>query len=286
MKKTAALFEKLLSLCHGNTLPDSVLRGEWFTAMKRDGILIAVTHGSRKSWRAAAEQTLRRYVADSYGLPDIEACLELFKTSVLSRAEMVEATGDSKFLQQRSFKGFAVNCYKPVKARLHGREITIRPEEGLFTFIYDWEGFTLPPEVIVVGIENAENFRLAARQRTFFERYVSARAPLLFVSRYPQNGDLARWLLNVTNRYVHFGDYDLAGVHIYLTEIYKYLGDRAVFLVSDDYDERISRGSQQRYNAQYGKFQHMKVPDRRVLPLVESINRWHRGYDQEGFIGR
>ena len=42
--------------------------------------------------------------------------------------------------------------------------------------------------------------------------------PLLLVSRYPQSKDLVTWLHTVPNHYVHFGDIDLAGIHIYLTD--------------------------------------------------------------------
>ena len=86
------------------------------------------------------------------------------------------------------------------------------------------------------------------------------------------------------NPYIHFGDLDLAGVHIFLSEYYRYLGERASFLIPKDYEARISLGSRERYDNQYGKFGQMEVPDIRLLSLVECIHRLHRGYDQEGFV--
>ena len=57
---------------------------------------------------------------------------------------------------------------------------------------------------------------------------------VLFVSRYPQSADLREWLIKIPNRYIHFGDFDLAGICIYQSEFYKFLGDRAGFLIPED----------------------------------------------------
>lgn len=284
MKKTVKLLERLLLLANGASVPDSRLKGDWFRQMQDDGILTAVTHGSRKSWRAVNLQSYRNYLAGNFQLNNLEECLAMLQREEMSRAEQVDSTGDSKFIAKRTFTGFMVNSYDEIKTSVNNTVLIIRPVEGSFTFIYDYKTFVIPPEVIIVGIENAENFRHIALQRHFFERNVSPTDPLLFVSRYPQNGDLVRWLLSVTNRYVHFGDLDLAGVHIYLSEFYKYLGSRASFLIPDDYEARLSHGSQERYNDQYIRFRNMNITDPRVRPLVDAIHRLHRGYDQEGFI--
>jgi len=285
MKKTVALIDRILALCGGGTVADSQLRGDWFRQMQVDGVLIAITHGSRKSWRAVDERSLRRYVADRFAIADLEQCRQMLLNEECSRAEMVAVTGDSKFVPRRTFTGFLAGCYEPIEAQLGDRPFTIFPAEGSFLFIYEYSGFIIPPNVIVIGIENAENFRHIREQRPFFEQNISPTAPLLFVSRYPQNGDLAKWLQTIPNRYVHFGDLDLAGIHIYLTEFYKYLGaQRASFLIPKDFEERISIGSRVRYDEQYMRYRNMEITDRRVLPMVNCINRHHRGYDQEGFI--
>lgn len=284
MKKTANLVGKLIDLASGEALPEGQLRGEWFRQMQADGILIAITHGSRKSWRAISEQSLRRYVAEKYGIRDLEECKAMLDGETISRSGMVEATGDSKFVMKRSFTGFMVNSYVPIAASINGSEFTIAPADGTFTFIYDYRSFSIPKDVIVVGIENAENFRHISSQRCFFEREISAHAPLLFVSRYPQNGDLARWLQQIPNRYVHFGDLDLAGIHIYLAEIYQYIGERSEFLIPSDSEQRLSKGSRQRYDYQYARYHGMAIADPRCQALADLINHHHRGYDQEGFI--
>ena len=150
-------------------------------------------------------------------------------------------------------------------------------------FIADWRQFTVPDDVVVVGIENMENFRLIRLQRLLFES-VLGDVPLLFVSRYPQSVDLRSWLQDIPNRYVHFGDFDLAGVNIYLTEFKRYLEDRASLFVPPDIEERLRNGTQKRYDDQYQRFRDLRSEDSEVQALIDLINKYHRGYDQEGYI--
>lgn len=282
MKKTVALIEKLIRLANGEALPASSLKGEWFEQMQEDGILLTTAHGSRKSLRASDARLLRQYVASQFEIHDLEQTLNVFSDEDACRASLVAATGNSKFLSRRTFKGFLVNSYQPIAAILNGQKITICPSEGSFMFIADYQHFIIPHDVVVVGVENAENFRYAALQEYLFARY----GYVLFVSRYPQdqNKDLIKWLQSIPNQYVHFGDLDLAGIAIYEHEYYCHLGIRASLFIPDDFDQRISNGSSERYNAQLSQYGKMKVEDKRAQPLLDCIHLHHKGYDQEGYI--
>ncbi len=282
MKKTAALIEKLIRLDDGDTLPASSLKGDWFEQMLADDILVAVTHGSRKSLRAADTSSFRNYLASQYNIHNLEKTLELLSDGGVDRASQVEVTGDSKFLSHRTFTGFLVNSYQPIDAVLNGKQMTILPPDGTFMFIADYQHFCIPGDVVVIGVENAENFRHVARQKSLFKEY----GKVLFVSRYPQHQskDLLQWLLSIPNRYVHFGDLDLAGVAIYQNEFYRHLGERASLLIPEDYEERITKGNFDLYNSQLPQYGHMNIEDERVSKLLSCIHRFHRGYEQEGYI--
>lgn len=287
MKMTAAFAEKLMRLSKGEALPSSSLKGKWITRMLSDGILVVSTKGSRKSYRACDEQSFTNYLAACLDIRDLEAYRSLLLKDEASRACQVKVTGNSKTRPRRTFRGFLVNCYSPVPITINGKSTTLLPPEGTFVFIYDYKTLAVPDDIIVVGVENAENFRYIREQKRLFESCFPKGAQLLFVSRYPQgqSRDLMDWLLGIPNQYIHFGDLDLAGVHIFLSEYYKYLGERASFLIPKDYRQRLSAGSRERYEAQYAKFRKMEMADDRLRPLVECIHQYHRGYDQEGFIG-
>ena len=282
MKKTTILIDKLIRLANGDALPASSLKGGWFEQMQEDGILLATAHGSRKSLRASDGMSLRQYVASQFDIRDLEQTRSAFSDEDVSRASLVSATGDSKFLSRRTFKGFLVNSYQPVAAILNGQDITIYPPEGSFMFVADYQHFVIPQDVVVVGVENAENFRYVALQKYLFARY----GRVLFVSRYPQdqNKDLIKWLQSMPNRYVHFGDLDLAGIAIYESEYYRHLGNKSSLFIPDDFEQRISNGNTDRYNAQLPQYGKMKVEDKRVQPLLDCIHLYHKGYDQEGYL--
>lgn len=282
---TESLLLKLLSLAKGERLKSSECKGVLFKDLQREGLLVSVPNGRGFYLFSPHEKAFRHFLAcRDDALVDLETSLELFRQGGNgSRASQAVLTGNSKLVKTRSCKGFLVNSIEPVECTLNGKKFVVAPPEGSFIFVADYETFVLPENVIVVGIENMENFHFVNRQRTLFKE-ISHDSPLLFVSRYPQSGDLVKWLKRIPNCYVHFGDLDLAGVHIYLTEFFAHLGNRACFLIPSDVEQRIANGSLERYDDQAERFEKMSVTDERVLPLVKLIKKYHRGYDQEGFI--
>lgn len=284
MKPTAALIGKLIRLAKGDSLPACSLRGEWLEEMMADGLLGVIVNGSRKRVRVSDPEAFRTYIAARFNIHNLEKSLEMLQREEASRSEQVKAFGDSKVKGRRTFTGFMVNSYQPILARLNGNEIKIMPPEGSFLFISDCHDFLIPEDVVIVGVENSENFRYVRQQASLFEKL----GRVLFVARYPetQYKDLLQWLLKVPNRYVHFGDLDLAGISIYQREYYRHLGERASMLIPEDFRARISKGSTERYNTQLPLYGRLKAEDPGVQDLLDCIHALHRGYDQEGYIGQ
>ena len=285
MKITKGLIQNLLRLASGETVPSSCLKSfRGIDEMRADGILTVVAHGSRRSYKCTDTKQFCDYLASNYSLTNLEGTLAMLEENETSRSEQVQLTGDSKFVRSRAMKGFLVNSYEPIKAMLNNCPFEIRPPEGSYTFIYDYENFSIPEDVLVMGIENSENFRRIRQQQWLFNRMYPGRS-ILFVSRYPQNEshDLIKWLAGIQNEYVHFGDLDLAGIRIFLTEFLRYLGRRSSFLIPPDYETRISNGSRERYDAQLPYTKQLTTDDPDLQQLIECIHKYHRGYDQEGF---
>ena len=267
----------------GESVAASMLRKDIAATLLTEGLLTVQTHGSRRTYRAINISALKVFLESHYeGLRGFENTKVLREKASLTRSEQAAETGNSKLVKVRSCPGFPVNAYEPIACSLHGRELVVNPPEGSFMFITDWDDFVVPEDIIVVGIENMENFRMIRQQREFFESEIGSQR-LLFVSRYPQSTDLRSWLQNIPNWYIHFGDFDLAGIHIFLTEFHKYLGDRSSFLIPSDIEQRLKQGSSLRYNAQYAKFHTLQV-ENRLQSLIDLINKYRRCYDQEGYI--
>ena len=283
MKITSSLVDKLIRLRSGESLPSSALRGEWVEELLSDGVLISRSYGSRSSIIAASPKTLEQslmHINERLGhLDKMKETLDAEAT----RSEQAAGTGNSKLVTARSCPGFPVNSYEPIICCLNGEELVVNPQEGTFLFIADWHSFAIPYDVTVVNIENMENFRLIRRQQSLFASALAGKR-LLFVSRYPQSSDLRTWLQTIPNQYVHFGDFDLAGIHIFLTEFQKHLGARASFLIPQDIEQRIKHGSAERYNDQYPKYCHLTSNIQPLQQLIDTLHKYHRCYDQEGYI--
>ena len=283
MKISNTMLTTLQRLMDGESIAASTLRKDFTEALLAEGLLTVQAHGSRRSFRAIDTLALNKFLQARYEelrtIGENKEIPDCFET----RFEQAVETGNSKLVKVRSCRGFPVNSYDPITCSLHGDEFVVNPPEGSFVFVDNWKHFAIPDDIVVVGIENMENFRMIRQQRTLFESLLRDNK-LLFVSRYPQSTDLRNWLLTVPNKYVHFGDFDLAGIHIFLTELYKYLGDRSTYLIPSDIEQRLAKGSQDRYNNQYDKYHTLRCDIPYLQSLIDIINKYHRGYDQEGYI--
>lgn len=284
MKITKALIDKLICLRNGEALSASQLRGEWVDALVRDGILISTSHRSRRTLFAPNKDTFLSALSSiDERLADLELIRETLLSEDASRSSQASETGNSKLVKVRSCPGFLINSYEPIPCLLKGKEFVVYPREGSFLFVSDWKSFCIPSNVVVVGIENMENFNKIRQQRELFDCCIGTDR-LLFVSRYPQSSDLRSWLQSISNRYVHFGDFDLAGINIFLTEFQLHLGNRSSFLIPRDIEQRLAKGSSERYIDQYVRFKNIKSNIKEIQILIDLINKYHRCYDQEGYI--
>lgn len=288
MKITKGLIDKLIVLRDGVSLPASGLKGEWVDELVRDGILLSSSRGSKRSLKAVDSESFAKAIARiDERFSDLEKTRNLLMAAGSSgealRASQASDSGNSKLKTTRSFPGFLVNSYEAIEAQLHGKSCVIFPEEGSSVFVSDWEHFVIPSDVTVVGVENPENFRFIRQQRHLFESSLPGKR-LLFVSRYPQSSDLRKWLMRMGNPYVHFGDYDLAGIKIFLSEFHSYLLERSSYLIPSDIEERLKNGSTERFQGNYYENRHLSSDIPELQALIDLIMKYHKAYDQEGYI--
>ncbi len=282
MKLPLHIAHKLRELAQGQRLPFSKLRHEVISRMEADGILLR--HGrSRAVYTVRDSAALAEYLKNHFGILDLEVYIQSLEAKTLTRAEAVNAASDSKIRRVRTFKGFPINCYSPIQARLNGELFNIQSRPGLFTFIHDFESFIPAPNITVVGVENPENFRFIERQEYLFRKFEP-----LFVSRYPQSGDLVKWLQSIPNNYLHYGDFDFAGISIFINEYRKHLGPRSRFFIPENIEMLIkSFGSRSLYNAQLHQAPDIAtLDDPAIIGLVSQLHLYKKGLEQEILILR
>lgn len=280
MKLPISIAEKLISLQNGEKIPFSKLKHSAIDSMIDNGILKKQIQGRSKTQIYLVNRnSLTAYLKNHFGIDNLDNYVEVSLKEDLSRAEAIEISSNSKLKSIRTFKGFLVNCFQPVECILNNRPITIQPREGTFTFIYDYDNFTPSDNITIVGIENPENFRHIQKQKKLFENIQP-----LFVSRYPQNKDLIKWLQTIPNNYIHFGDFDFAGLNIYCNEYKKHLKEKAQFFLPPDIEKLIStRGNRDNYNNQTIQFDKNEIEEENILTVLRLIEKYKKGLEQEIF---
>lgn len=281
MKKLSlSVAEKLLLLQNGEKMQASLLRQAVFKELLSETILYK-TGKSRGLVFLLNKEQFDLYLRNHYSITDLKEYVSALQEENISRARLIEISTDSKLIRNRSFKGFLVNCYEPMEVQLNQKHVCIQPIPGLFQFIYDFESFIPDEETTIVGIENPENFRHIEKQKHLFRDIKP-----LFISRYPQNQhtDIIRWLKTIPNPYLHFGDFDLAGINIYMNEFKKHIPNKCTFFIPANIEELVARyGNYERYNKQKLHIDPADIREEKLVELIELIHRHKKGLDQEVF---
>lgn len=246
------------------------------------GVLQKLQRGKTKALLFIPDkEAVAGYVHNHFGIHHLDAYINVLEAESVGRAENIIVSGNSKLRPVRTFKGFLVNCFEPIRAKLDNQLIEISPVPGTSVFIHSFENFIPDSAVTIVGIENAENFVAIQKQRHLFQHMRP-----LFVSRYPQSNDVMRWLQQIPNLYLHFGDFDFYGIRIYQTEYKKYLGERAQFFIPENTRELLQQfGNRQLFNKQYNAgADYAGIKESKLQQLLEWILSAKKVLEQEVFI--
>ncbi len=281
MKLTLKIAKILVQLINGESIAASSAISNVVEDLVRENILLRKGK-NRKSLKLISESGLYLYLTNQLQINDLGSYISALENENSTRADFVKITTDSKTSKERAFKGFLVNCFQPIISELNSQDVTINPAMGSFVYIYDYEHFTIPLDVTVVGVENAKNFGQIREQKYLFDHLKP-----LFISRYPQNQnkDFVKWMSSIPNKYLHFGDFDLAGIGIYLNEYKKHLGDKATYFIPENIKNILREyGNRERFDIQRLNFKIEDIQESEIRDLIELIMSEKKGLDQEYFI--
>jgi hypothetical protein len=281
MKLTLKIAKVFVRLINGESVPNSTAKSQIIEELIAENILFRKGK-HQKHLELINEEGLLLYLANQLQINNLHDYILALENEESTRAEFVKITTDSKHSKERTFKGFLVNSYLAIKAELNEQEIIINPSTGSFTFIYDYETFKIPNGITVVGVENPRNFRHIQEQNYLFEDINP-----LFISRYPQNQnkDFIKWMKSIPNNYLHFGDFDIAGIGIYINEYKCHLLNKASFFIPENIEIAIKKnGNRKRFDNQKTNFDIKKIQESKIKDLIRIINSEKKGLDQEYYI--
>ncbi len=281
MEITLSLAKKLLNFNSVVSQNAGELKSVIITEMIANGVLQQkVLSAKRSIIECVSFERLQDYLQNNHGINNLELYISVLENST-NKADLALIANDTKLKPVRSITGFLVNTIKEEDAFLMGKKIIIKPQKGSALFISDYESFFIPEKVIIVGIENPYNFLHITQQQKYF-----ANGDFLFVSRYPQNKDILKWLQRIPNNYVHFGDFDYAGINIYYNEFKKHLGRRASFFVPYNIEALIKKhGNRALFNKQQLQENITNIDDENLIELIALIGKYGKGLEQEVLAG-
>jgi hypothetical protein len=250
----------------------------------QDGILDSEFSGTQqKKVVCRSPENLANYLHNKFEIPDLARYVEFLRRTDFQRSDAVKATSDSKFRRTTVLSGFFVNSYEEIQCSLNGFPFVVRPTKGAFSFVYGTDSFRVPEDIAVVVVEGYENFRELHRQRYLFDG-----SRFLFLWRYQNSNAIAEWLQTIQNDYIHFGDFDLKGIHIYQSEFKRKVGRKNCrFFIPDDIDTLISRhGEKDLFERQKDLLSTVRLncDEENMLELINVIARMKKGLAQEILI--
>lgn len=90
---------------------------------------------------------------------------------------------------------------------------------------------------------------------------------------------------SIPNNYLHFGDFDIAGIGIYLNEYKKHLHGKASFFIPENIKSDLkTNGNRERFDSQKINFNLNKLQETKLLDLIKLIQIEKKGLDQEYYI--
>lgn len=271
----------LKELSEGKKVPLSRLKARIFQQLIQEQVLLRQkeSHG----WNVYTDhpQSLLNYLYNHYIRCTLDEYIERGQAAP-SRSNNIRMSGDSKLKETELWQGFYFKVSEPIHAQWQGRPLTLLPyPEGIPVFMPQPETLSLPEDVTVVMIENSENFLKIETQLPLFQGL-----KCFFVSFYPreQHSYFIEWLQKQPNNYVHYGDFDFAGIHIYQSQYKKYVSGESRYLVPSGLLPLFRRyGKRALYNNQLSLQALIKADEPGISELLEIIKREHKGLEQEIF---
>ena len=242
--------------------------------------------GSRKYIELAKEENIflffKNYDYNIACIDDIDNYIADIFEKKSSRDIIQQYHNNSKAIVSKSQHGLYISSLKEIDIKLNGKVITILPNDGLGYFLFHTEEVEVFDDTIIVGIENYQVVWFAKRYTEFFDR-----PNILFIVTTPY---MLEWISHLENEYIHFGDYDLAGINIYLNKVVPRLQKSMKYsmFIPENIEYLIEKhGSRELYENQK-QYSNLLTDDVEVARLVEIIVKYKKGFEQEalGLFGR
>ena len=280
MKINKQDFLNLKSLIELGSLTEGKFKNkEIVEYLKLNGAVTRSQKGSRKYIDLVKEENIflflknHNYNIDS--IEEIDSYIEDIFDKKPSRDTIQQYHDNSKEITSKSMSGLYVSSLEKLDIKLDNNTISILPNDGLGYFFFHTQKVEISKDILIVGVENYQVVWFAKRYAKFFDK-----PNILFVVITPY---MLEWISNLENEYIHFGDYDLAGVNIYLNKVLPRLSSKKYSMfIPNNIEQLIEKhGNSELYKKQK-QYNNLNCDDVKVNNLVDIIRKFKKGIEQEG----
>ena len=287
MRLPESFAKKLILIANREMVPIGTFKSkqakELLNLFLSEDVLQKVKAGNTFKVYANNGEKLKNFLKERFGILDLDKYIHLLSNPTATKAEATQITSNSKTKNTKVYSGFFIRTYVDITARLNGEELNLKTVNGCSLFISDYDHFHIPADVTIVGVENPETFYLIHRYRYLFPELTP-----LFLLRF-NNKAFIQWLKSVPNPYLHFGDFDLSAIAIYILEYRNQLGAaRCHFFIPDNIETLIAQSknysdySKQLNDPRVVGIDFDKYPD--VSRLASLINKHKKTLEQEALM--
>lgn len=271
----------LLRLENGEQLNSSEIKAK--TMLKQfyeDGIIQCHPLGNRRSaYYCPNAQLLQNYLIAQYDILSLKKYIEEFENTASDGESSLGATKSTKTFRDKSLQGFFI---KALNSEISVSGQTIQPvPQGIALFVHQPERLKIPKTALIVGVENPECFLKFERLAHLFTQ-----KELVVIMRYLSHSP-NRWLQTITNNYLHFGDFDPAGLSIYINEYRTLLhADRCSFFIPQNIEELLEQfGQTILFDSQIQLLENIDFTKySEILNLVKLMQKFRKGMEQERLL--
>ena len=245
-----------------------------------DGIIqIKPAGGRRVSYFCPEPILMQNYLKAQNDILSLENYVSEFEVDSSDGESSLFASRSTKTFREKSLQGFFIRAFH---TEIVVSGITIQPvPHGIELFVHQPEKLQISHPALVVGIENPECFVKFEKLAHLFPQ-----KELIIIMRYLSSSP-NRWLQTITNNYLHFGDFDPAGLHIYVQEYNKQLtANRCNFFIPPNIGQLIKQyGTTSLYDQQIHLLKNIDFqmyPE--VKKLIDLLNKYRKGLEQERLL--
>ena len=218
------------------------------------------------------------YINRKFNIEDLNGYLLNLQNPNVTRADMLTTSTDDKAITINPFNGVYIASYDDVDIFIDGKKTKLNTLNGTALFVNNACKLEISKELLVIGIENAENLLFIVKQIEYFSHL---REKKIFIYRNPF---MLGWLETIENNYLHYGDFDFAGISIYKSQILPRVKADKRFFIPSNIEELLEQGQSDLYYKHYAYKNNILGIDEDIDTLIALIEDYKKTVRQEFLI--